>query len=554
MKFHLSCLLLAIAPACFAQGAAPAAAHGRAPVTATLTMREPAALEVSYRIPPSCPALAFLNGGFRPDVAARLRKDWTAAGDCTEFDGKQLRRKHPSCTSLRLRVPATTRSEDRVYPWAYPVERGLYVHTSAYALTDACGPVDWRFVVPDGTVVVDGRMATQSAARSAAQGGGEHMPTVLIAERFAAGAMPRVHSSSQFPPATQAMLAGTVASIEAELRNMLPGLPIAVPFIVASPSEPGTYWGDVANRSVMRLSFSPAAGAGQEQLLHSFVTHEMAHITQPADWNDSWKEDSATIGEGGAEFLRVVTAARLGWLDRPRLQGELEQAVNGCLLAAEGKPWKAIPNRNWGRTPYQCGLSFYLLGLAAGQGPAPALLRLRDYHAQARQGRATDFARAIECGEAAACSPRWLPRLAGDEPLDAVLLDYTRQPGALLRTTAEIAPALVKPIAFRHLGLLMRADCKGAISMYHEEAAARIADGPSCGALRPGMVIVGAEGLPLFEGSAALEASLKACATGGRTVLGLQGGGSVTLACDAAVKLPARLYRVDADKALALTK
>ncbi|MGX4642655.1 hypothetical protein [Massilia sp. SYSU DXS3249] len=548
MKLSLASVLLALAPACLAQDAAPAS------TLATITMRDPAALEVSYRIAPSCPALAFRNDGFHPGVAASLRKDWAAADACTEFDGKEVRRKHPSCSTLRLRVPATTRSADRVYPWAYPVERGLYVHTSAYAPTDACGPVEWEFVVPDGTVVIDGRTASQRAARSAADGGGEHMPTVLIRQRFASGAVPRVYASSEFAPATQASLAAKVGSIESELRLMLPGLAITVPFIVASPSEPGTYWGDVANRTVMRLSFPPAVGPEQEQLLHSFVAHEMAHITQPADWNDSWKEDSATIGEGGAEFLRVVAATRLGWFDRVRLQGELEQAVNGCLLAANGKPWKAMRNRNWGTNPYQCGLTFHLLGLAGGQAPQPALLRLRDYYARAKGGLPTDFARAVECGAAAGCDPRWLPRLAGEETLDDVLLDYTRHPGAVLRPTEDIAPVLVKPIAFWHLGLLMSGDCKGSISMYHEAAAARIAEGPACGVLRPGMVVVGAEGLPLFEGSAAVKASIQACATTGKTVLGLRDGRSIALACDATVKLPARLYRVDVDRALALAR
>ena len=65
----------------------------------------------------------------------------------------------------------------------------------------------------------------------------------------------------------------------------MPGLPFSMPFIVASASEPGNYWGDVARRTVMRLSFPVKPGPEQEQLLHSFVAHEMAHLTQPADWN-----------------------------------------------------------------------------------------------------------------------------------------------------------------------------------------------------------------------------------------------------------------------------
>lgn len=541
----LTCAL-ACAPACLAQAPAP--------VSATITMRDPSSLEVSYRIPPSCAALTFLNDGYRPDIAAALRRDWTAADDCTVFDGTAIRRKNPSCTTLTLRVPATTRVADRVYPWAYPVEHGLYAHTGAYAPAPACGAVDWRFVVPGGTVVVDGKPMAERGARSAVEGGGGEIPTVLIADRLDAGAMARVHASSAFSAQTRATLDATIAAIDGELRKALPGVPFTVPFVVASPSEPHSYWGDVAHRTVMRLSFPPAPGPEQDKLLHSFVTHEMAHLTQPFDWNDAWKEDGATVGEGGAEFLRVVTAFRLGWLDRAGLQDELDKAVNGCLVAADGKPWKAMRNRGWGMNPYQCGLAFYTIGLSMNPGAATPLLRLRDYYARAKRGERTDFAQAIECGAAAGCAPRWLPRLAGPETVDAVLADYARQPGALLRPSADWSPAVADPIAFRHVGLLMAADCKGGVSMYHEPGAARIADGPACGTLREGMAIVGAEGLPLFADSRAVKASIKACQERGRTTLGLKDGASIELACDASVRLPAQLYRVDVERALALTR
>jgi hypothetical protein len=555
-KLSLSVLLLAGAPACLAQHAAPGSAPVSAPIRATITLRDPAALEVSYQIPPSCAALDFRNDGMQPETVASLRSDWRAADDCTEFDGRQIRRKSASCSTLRLRVPATNRPADRVYPWAYPVEQGLYVHTGAYALSDACGAVDWTFAAPGGTVVVDGVMTADSGARSAAAGGGDEMPTVLIQQAFPPGAAPRVHASKVFTPQTLAFIDRTLASIDRELRLELPGLSFSLPFIVASPSDHGgNYWGDVANGTVMRLAFSPTPGPAQEAVLHTFVTHEMAHLTQPRHMNDSWNDDEATIHEGGAEFLRAVTAARLGWTDRAGFKDELERAVNLCVLAAKGKSWQAMEGRRWGRNPYDCGLAFYAIGLASNMTPTAPLLRLRDYHLKAKRGESTDFARELECGGAPACQPRWLPRLAGKESLESVLQDYVRQPGTLLRPTSGWGPALVKPMAFRHVAQLMRADCKGAVSMDQEAAAARIGAEPACGVLREDMVVVRAEGLPLFENADAVRASVKACHDEGRTVLGLQDGRSVTLACDAAsVSVPARLFSVDLDRAQALLR
>jgi hypothetical protein len=557
-KLSLPVLMLACAPAAFARhaAAAPTSAPTSAPIHATITMRDPAALEVSYQIPPSCTALDFRNDGMQPETVAGLRSDWRAADDCTEFDGRQIRRKNPSCSTLRLRVPATTRPADRVYPWAYPVEQGLYVHTGVYALTEACGAVDWQFVVPGGTVVVDGVMTQESGARSAAAGDGDWMPAVLIQQTFAPGAAPRIHASKAFTPETMAFIDRTLASIEREFRTELPGLPFSLPFIVASPSDrAGNHWGDVANGTVMRLAFWPAPGPEQEAVLHGFVTHEMAHLTQPRNMDDSWKDDEATIHEGGAEFLRVVTAARLGWTDRTALKDDLERAVNSCLIAAEGKSWKAMEGRGWGRNPYDCGLTFYAIGLSSTMASTTPLLRMRDYHVKANKGERTDFARALECGAARDCQPRWLPRLAGTESLESVLTEYARQPGSLLRTTSEWNPALVKATAHRHVAQLMRADCKGAVSMYKEPAAARIAPGPACGVLREGMVVVRAEGMPLFENANALKASVKACHDKGSTVLGLQDGRSVTLACDAAsVSVPAQVFGVDPDRAQALLR
>lgn len=549
MKPILPVLLLACAPA-----AATAAAPSTAPIKATITMRAPDALEVSYELPQNCAALQFSDEGTRPNDSVTLRRDWSAADDCTVLDGREIRRKQPSCSTLRLRVPATTRNMDRTYPWAYPVENGLYVHTSSYALTDACGPVDWRFVVPGGTVVVDGVMTAGSGTRAARAGDDDGVPTVLLRQPFVPGAAARVHASSSFAPQTHAYLNATLRSIETELRKELPGIRFTIPFVVASPSDsPYNYWGDVANRSVMRLSFPTAPGPAQEELLHGFVAHEMAHLTQPRNRDDTWKEDEATLHEGGAEFLRTVTATRLGWLDRDGLKGELEQAVNSCLIAANGKSWKAIPNRAWNKIPYQCGLAFYAIGLSS-QVPQTALLRLRDYQRQGEQGRHTDFPQALECGAAKNCRAQWLPRLAGAEPMEKVLLDYAGRPGALLRVAPEWPASMIGQIAFRHIGQLMRADCRGAVSMYMEKTGARVAPGLTCGALREDMAIVGAEGLPLFEDARAVRASADACREKGKTVLGLRDGGSVTVACDASASPPGRLFEVDPARAQALLK
>jgi hypothetical protein len=68
------------------------------------------------------------------------------------------------------------------------------------------------------------------------------------------------------------------------------------------------------------------------------------------------------------------------------------------------------------------------------------------------------------------------------------------------------------------------------------------------------MVVVRAEGLPLFEDAGAVKASIEACHTRGKTVLGLRDGASVTVPCDASVNLAAHVYAVDEARMTALLK
>lgn len=542
MKIPLPTLLLACAPI-LAQAAAP--------VKATVTMRDPSAVEVSYEIPATCTALEFRNHEMPSDLLSQLRSDWQAADDCTALEDGRIVRKKATCTAVRLRVPASTRNLDRIYPWAYPVEKGLFVHTSAYAVTDACGAVDWTFEAPGGTVVVDGVMSAERGTHAAGLVA-DYMPVVLTGEPFRSMEGRRVLADARFTPGSLQLMDATVAGSARQLAHDQPGVPFSVPFIVVSPMSQG-YRGDVANRTVMRLAVTPVPGPQQEAYVHEFIPHEVGHLLQPLNWNDAWQPDITTVSEGGAEFMRVATTAHQGWLDRAALKAELERAVNSCVQAAEGGSWKDMRKRNWDKNPYYCGLAFYAIGLSAS-GPDSPLLRLRDYNRKAKLGERTDFAQDIECGGDKDCRPRWLPRLAGNEPLDAVLLDYARQPGALLRVADTWSPAQTKVLAGQHVAQLMQADCGGAISIYHEDAGARIADGPKCNTLRAGMVVIKAEGLPLFEDSGAVKASIEACHARGNTQLDLRDGTSVTVPCDASVKLSFHTYTVDEVRALALLK
>lgn len=517
-----------------------------------MTMRDAITLEASYHIPPSCNGLTFKNDGIRPDAALDLRKDWKPLDDCTRIDSNGLQRTRATCTSLGVSVPATRRALDRIYPWAYPISDGLYVHTMSFAVTSDCGAVDWRFTVPEGTVVLDGVITSAVAERTAATGGGDHVAVILQRQ---ASSGERLHLDPDFKPQGKTFVRSTLATVERELRSMLPGLSFNMPYTLATVAPEGETWGDVANLTVMRLHLAAEPKQDQQGSMRGFVAHEMSHLVQPVPgaWNDSWKSSQALLAEGGAEFLSWAISARNHWATRTELAEILERAVTQCLLASAGKGWNNIERRAWGRAPYDCGMTFYAIGLAGGSSATPPLLRLRDYYRAAKLGERTNFTHALECGHTATCTPRWLNRLGGMEAVEAVLIDYASHPGAILRRGSWTLP-MIDLVRRRYINRLIQLDCQNMVSVSYQDDVVRVGSGLRCGKLLEGMQIVKAENKSIFGDVHGLQASARACAERGSTILGLKNGTNIDLACDKSAYVPIQIFSVDIDRALTLTK
>jgi len=550
--FHA--LLLTTTPFSLAVGSKPAPA----PVTITVAMRDPAAFEVSYEMPSTCSGLQFGNpGGIRPQAAAAVRSDWSALDACTEVDEHGVRPRHPGCQTMRVRVPATTRSHDsrvydRVYPWALPVGGGLLTHTSAFAVTPSCGPVAWRFTAPGGTVVVDGVASAELASRTASAEDVVYLPAMLLAEPYRRDAPP-VHFDATVGAANRTLLEDTLQSVRRQYERMLHGLPISVPYVVASSADTRVSRSYVAHLSMMNLTLPLAPTSAEQTRLRLLIAHESAHMVQSTRTRDTWADEAATINEGGAEFLSLVAATQLGWIAPTEFKDKLEVAVNDCMLAIGGSSWKSFEEHTSRGQPYTCGLMFYALALNEHPTGSSALVRVRDYERQARSGVPTAFPSALECGGQAGCAPRWLSRIAGHEALEEVLHDYAQQPGALLRPASNLNPALAQLLGHQHFRKLMERDCKGEISIYPEQTAERIGPVSRCTTLREGMRIVTAERLALLEGGKGLQASVQACRERGRTLVGTADGAAFELLCDASFALPSTLA-VDLEQAVRLTK
>jgi len=519
------------------------AASAHEGVTATLTLAAPDTLTIEYDLPGSCKALPFVNAGIRDDAAAAMRANWKASDACGTLDSRAVRRADASCKALRFSVPASTEKLDRVYQWAYPIGGGVYSHTSAFAVDTSCGPVSWRFKAPGGTVIFDGAPLSDSTAQS---GDINYKPVIFLGAALAGGAATRSYVDPRLSGATSALVSDAVIRSFALYSASLPGVETTRGFVAISVSPNARSWGgDVAAQSTIHLTVPAVLPAPMETDVRGFVAHEVGHMYQPREWHDAWSADRDMLSEGGADFLMWMAQSELGWANSIDLKLRLEKAINGCMIAAAGRSWKSIKERGWGRAPYDCGFTFHVLGLAARSTNAPVWLVMRDYYQAARKGATTDFSTALECAGKAGCNARWLNRIAGDEPVAAVLSAYAGT-GSFLKIADGSAPGMIEPVMRNLIGRLMAIDCNGQVSLYDNPGRTLIGPVNSCKSLRQNMEIVAAEGQPLFAGPAATRAVFGACASKGAAKFSLKDGTELELACDSArVGAMPALFEVD---------
>lgn len=531
-------LLAALAGATCAEDKVPG-------VIISMSMLSAEALEVSYQVPAGCTRLDFANVGIRTQAAVAMRQDWTPLDSCAKLDGDAVRI-NPSCSAVRLRVPAVERKLDRVFPWALPINSGIYSHTSAFAITDTCGASHWHFSSPAGAIVVDGVPGGERSVRVAGQGQSDYMPVVFLQQPLGAGPDRTLHVDPRISMPARTFLQETLSAINAGYTRELPLLDFPQPFVLAAVNSGDAPWhGDVAGRNTMRLMFPASLTKVEEGQMRFFLAHEIAHLLQPLRMEDRWNSESTMIKEGGAEFLAWQTNARHGWMDQDALARKLDGAINACLMAADDQSWKAMPQRGWGKIPYDCGLAFHVIGLGDSASRLPAALLLRNYYRDAGRRHVTDFAHALECGDSMRCQPKWLARVLGsDEPLAAIIAQFSAASG-LLKPAGIWSREQIEPATRLALSKLMASDCHGEVSFYTNPDSVKIAPVRSCASLREGMEVIAAEGLPLFTDRAAGAALITACKTSGNTTLTLRGGLPLVLACDKSIGTEPVLYAVN---------
>ncbi|MBI3284539.1 MAG: hypothetical protein HYZ65_06765 [Burkholderiales bacterium] len=518
-----------------------------AEVSVQIRLAAPDALEVSYALPPQCKQLPFLKNG---NSGQQIRAAWQALDDCGTAGGEALSRNQDACPVLRFRVPATT-NKISGYPGAFPLDGGIYVHTSNYAPGEACGQVSYHFQAPG--IATEGQ-AYQGAVTASAPNGGD-TSALLLQAPMQAGAATLAYYDARLSAAAVAQIKEVADGTVSFLRTALPDAVFKAPILaaVAATEAGGPNIGGSAS-DVLLLSFfnwPQQPGPKEHAKMTLLVAHEFSHRFQMRDAVDDYP-DARLIHEGGGEFLRWMTSLQKGWLSHQEAADDLDNALANCVLYTNQKNWRALTPAAIGgnRLEYRCGLPAYVYALAARQGSGSALKRFNDFYKELRQGQTPDFGQALECGADQQCQARWLPLLLGQgAPMEVqwhqLLSDSglarPRPPTQNERDVMSLE-AVVK---------LMRDDCGGRSSTT-ETPDGILLDGMSaCKTLKADAYVTRIEDQPVFGGTAAGPAMAAACIARHEVRLGMKNGDSLTVPCEQPYQLHQEFYGVDIEKVLA---
>ena len=517
----------------------PVISHA-AGVEVAIKLISPDALDVSYTLPENCPQLPFVQNG---EGWGKIRGAWQIREDCGSADGSVLLRGKRACPVMHFKVPATVDKAPQSYPGAFPMGGGIYVHTTAYAVTEACGKVSYRFAAP-GSIAMSGRLYTGAA--QADEKSGPDMSVLLLQEPLPTPEGGIAYFNPALPPATVAQIREVADGTVSYLRAALPDVKFKPPILAATvATEPGgpNVGGDAGD--VLRLSFynwpqTPSPEVQRKATL--LVSHEFSHRFQLRDEVDVYP-DARLIHEGGAEFLRWYASLQKGWLTRQQVADELDDALGDCLLAVDGQNWRAlapdfVASR---RLEYRCGLAVYAYALAARQGGGNALSRINNFYVNLARGNALDFGQAMECGNDKNCQAHWLPQLLGNAgPMREQWNKFFKETG--LATVRDPSQSQIDAMMNNAVAKLMRDDCEHHLSMTPTAGSILLEGLRVCKTLRSDIEVTQIEGHAIFGNSLALPAMIAACNERHALNLGGKNGEALTVPCPNAYQASKNFY------------
>ncbi|RYY04109.1 MAG: hypothetical protein EOO53_04250 [Gammaproteobacteria bacterium] len=522
-------------------------ADTKAPVRISVSPLDKTHIKLEYRLPQSCKSLALYSA--YGERTHDLRKEWLPLDQCGHLNDKDVLEIQADCNLASFSVPIQAKVIDRVNPVAYPFdEQGVLTHTATFIAEGTCGEVDWHFSSPKGAVIIDGVNRGSSTTLSQKDNNFITYTGVFLSSTPRAKQTPLIATNAT-PAWLKKGISDGAEQITAYYKKTYPTLNFLTPTLfISNTVEPNSIGmqADVSSRRMIRFGYFNAGDEPSDEKIKGAMdvtAHEFAHILQPN------KQSSAYQQEGGPEFIRWMTAYKLGWKQKQELSEEFSNALANCLEIADNKSFPRVEKESLqlGYGIYTCGLAIHIIGLASRQTTESAEETISAYYQQWRAHYEQEFSQSLECGNLKNCTSRWLKEtLQGDKP-------FVQQVGIQL-SRLEIVKRLSagkNPIAASRKAFdsLMKEDCGGSSFWSNENNFYVNQIPPTCKSFTNGLSISQVEGVSYFsEPLKALEAQNKGCRSKQSVTLVTLDNKSIKVACNREVIPSQNYYEIDADK------
>jgi hypothetical protein len=324
------------------------------------------ALTVTYSIPQACMPVHFLDQNSA--IHKWVRSKWKPQNSCFDLSKDGLVKRtgdSASCITATFAIPEDDVSIDRMYlAYGSMADKSALLYLGYYMISSKCSDGITIDSGSSGRSFIGNKKIGSKTVRD-----GDLEPFVR-AYAFLSPSKQSIDENilvdEHIPNWLRKEIGDSVKLFTAVLTGVDESFKEKTPNIYVLKSKPGDSqrtWmkGDVTFPPAIRLSFGVEGEQKSDELVKQvrrFLAHELSHLAQP---DQRFSRTSATLSEGGAEFMALHILYRNQLIDINELTLEVNRALLSCAVRIGNESWLTSSVKETGLTPYQCGLALHVL-------------------------------------------------------------------------------------------------------------------------------------------------------------------------------------------------
>jgi hypothetical protein len=503
---------------------------------------------VRYPIAKDQTELRFANPEER--VFTEVRKPfWKFDESCFSLGERGITRTRPECGDLVVKLTWDEVPRDRMYPAVVKMRNGGVMVFAGYIETlvpDRSKLEEIRAIAPAGGVAVFRGDKTSDALLLPASTFDKESSGWLYfgPDRFIDDPAGLLIVDDGIAPVVRAQLTDMVAKVMELYRDRLGALPNGRPSIYVTWSDRDrtmrSWQADVVPGPVMRFGLAGSMWADPTEATKRFfvetIAHEIAHFWN-ANYFRSAQDAAPWVSEGGAELIAVSALSSLGAMDAAAAQERIDRAIGECAGVAASNAWVGMVTRNYGRSPYACGLAMQLAIVAHSRrldskmDPLEFWKQFGTESSPYREASMAVFLARHGDPEGSVLLARMLTD--GTMPFMDSLAALYRSGGVGVVKGAGLSDGLKRSAGPGTFAAIMGEACQGSYGFFHRGDYLEVDDRVACPVFKGGMKVKGIEGHDLFtDGIAAATDARKRCGSKGESLhVSRADGDDVVVAC-----------------------